>query len=121
MTRKGIEYLFDKKGDGKVAEKEKFRKKVKKDLIDNRVIVDEEDLITSDGITARYYELPPNAKEIQDLISYKNMNAQMGEIGRAWYRYGECSHSDEMRELNKIIFYAEAEKDRLRKYGKSND
>ena len=73
--------------------------------------------ITSDGVTASYYELPPDAKEIQDLIAYKNMNSQMGEIGRTWYRYGQCSHSDQMREINKIIFYANAEKDRLEKYG----
>jgi len=73
-------------------------------------------LVTSDGKTAKYYELPEGAKEIQDLISFKNMNSQMGEIGRAWYRYGQCSHSDELREINKIIFYAEAEKERLIKY-----
>lgn len=73
--------------------------------------------VTSDGLTAKYYELPPDAKELQDLIAFKNMNSQMGEIGRTWYRYGECSHSDMMREINKIIFYAEAEKDRLMKYG----
>jgi len=73
--------------------------------------------ITSDGTTASYYELPPDAKEIQDLISYKDMNGQLAEIGRTWYRYGECSHSDKLREINKIIFYAKAEKERLNKYG----
>jgi len=73
--------------------------------------------ITSDGSTASYYELPEGAKEIQDLISFKNMNGQMAEIGRGWYRYGQCSHSDELREINKIIFYAKAEKARLLKYG----
>lgn len=73
--------------------------------------------VVSNGITASYYELPPDAKEIQDLISFKNMNSQMGEIGRTWYRYGESSHSDRLREINKILFYAEAERDRILKYG----
>lgn len=70
----------------------------------------------SDGLTAGYYELPPKAKELQDLISYKNMNAQMGEIGRSWYRYGESSHSDKLRDARKIKFYIEAEIKRLIDY-----
>jgi len=73
--------------------------------------------ITSDGKTADYYKLPDGATEIQDLISFKNMNAQVGEMFRGLYRYGQCSHSDYMREINKIIFYAKAEKERLEKYG----
>ena len=70
----------------------------------------------SDGTTADYYELPPGATELQDLISFKNMNSQLGEIGRSWYRYGQASHSDMLRDINKIIFYAQAEKARLEKY-----
>ena len=70
----------------------------------------------SDGSTASYYELPPDAKELQDLISYRNMNSQLGEIFRAAYRYGECPHSPKLREIKKIIFYAHAELARLEKY-----
>lgn len=72
----------------------------------------------SDGSTASYYELPANAKELQDLISFLNCNAQLGEIGRAWYRYGRCPHSEKARDLKKIIFYAQAELERLEKYEK---
>jgi len=67
----------------------------------------------SDGSTASYYELPAGAKELQDLISYKNMNAQIGEIFRACMRYGESSHSDELRDAKKIKFYIDAEIRRL--------
>lgn len=67
----------------------------------------------SDGTTADYYELPKGATELQQLIAYKDMNAQMGEIFRANYRYGQSSHSNQLRDINKIIFYANAEKDRL--------
>lgn len=67
----------------------------------------------SDGSTASYYELPAGAKELQDLISYKNMNAQIGEIFRACMRYGESSHSDELRDAKKIKFYIDAEIKRL--------
>ena len=67
----------------------------------------------SDGSTASYYELPEGAKELQDLISYKNMNAQIGEIFRACMRYGESSHSNELRDAKKIRFYIDAEIKRL--------
>ena len=67
----------------------------------------------SDGSTASYYELPQDAKELQDLISYKDMNAQIGEIFRATYRYGQSSHSDKLRDAKKIRFYTDAEIKRL--------
>lgn len=69
--------------------------------------------LVSDGSTADYYELPKNANELQDLISHKNMNAQIGEIFRACYRYGEVAHSKMLRDAKKIKFYAEAEIKRL--------
>ena len=67
----------------------------------------------SDGSTASYYELPEGAKELQDLISFKDMNAQIGEIFRATYRYGQSSHSDKLRDAKKIRFYIDAEIKRL--------
>ena len=69
--------------------------------------------VASDGSTASYYELPQGATELQDLISHRNMNAQMGEIFRECYRYGRASHCDEVRGIKKIIFYAKAELKRL--------
>ena len=70
-------------------------------------------LAVSDGSTASYYELPAGATQLQDLISHRNMNAQMGEIFRATYRYGLASHSDQLRGAKKIKFYIEAEIARL--------
>lgn len=67
----------------------------------------------SDGSTASYYQLPQGAKELQDLISNRNMNAQLGEIFRACYRFGMASHSDQLRDAKKIKFYIEAEIKRL--------
>lgn len=70
----------------------------------------------SDGTTAEYYELQEGAKELQDIISAKDMNGQMAEIFRATMRYGEVPHSPKLRDINKIIYYANAEKARLLKY-----
>jgi hypothetical protein len=72
----------------------------------------------SDGSSANYYKLPPDANELQDLISYKNLNAQIGEIFRECYRYGQASHSDEMRGIKKILFYAQDELKRLENLAK---
>ena len=70
----------------------------------------------SDGSSADYYKLPRNAKQLQDLIAFRDMNAQMGEIFRAAYRYGQCPHSPKEREIKKILYYAKAELERLKKY-----
>ena len=69
----------------------------------------------SDGSTASYYQLPHNCAELQDLISHRDMNAQIGEIFRSCYRYGQASHSDQLRDAKKIRFYIEAEIKRLAK------
>lgn len=68
---------------------------------------------TSDGSTADYYQLPSGSTELQHLISHRDMNAQIGEIFRACYRYGIASHSSRMRDAKKIRFYIEAEISRL--------
>lgn len=71
--------------------------------------------VASDGSTASYYELPKGSVELQDLIAHRNMNAQLGEIFRECYRYGQASHCDEVRGIKKILFYANAELKRLEK------
>lgn len=72
----------------------------------------------SDGSTASYYELPPHSTQLQDLISHRNMNAQNGEMFRSLYRRGLVSHSDDMREARKVLYYAKAEVERLEKLEK---
>lgn len=71
--------------------------------------------LKSDGSTASYYQLPEGCTELQDLISHRDMNAQIGEIFRSCYRYGQASHSDKLRDAKKIRFYIEAEIKRLEK------
>ena len=72
----------------------------------------------SDGSTADYYQLPEGATELQHLISHRNLNAQDGEMFRAIYRKGRASHSDELRDAKKVLFYAKAEVERLEKLRK---
>ena len=62
--------------------------------------------VTSDGSTASYYELPPWARELADLIRYKEMNGSQAEMFRALYRGSTASHSDERRQAKKVLAYA---------------
>ena len=48
----------------------------------------------SDGSTASYYELPEDAKELQDLISHRDMNFYIGFIFCLCYDYCIGGHSD---------------------------
>lgn len=70
----------------------------------------------SNGSTAKYYELPDDATELQDLISYRNLNSQDGEIFRAIYRKGMVDHSSLTRESFKVLFYALEEVIRVIRY-----
>jgi hypothetical protein len=59
------------------------------------------------GSTPSQYALPEDATELQDLIEYREMNFAIGNIFKAAYRMGHCSHSDNARDLRKIIWFAQ--------------
>ena len=63
--------------------------------------------ITSDGGSTSYYELPPHATELNDLIEHKGMSFALGNIFKACYRFGEKDAASRMYDLNKIIYFAE--------------
>lgn len=61
------------------------------------------------GSNPEQYGLPAGATELQDLIEHREMNFSVGNIFKACYRMGNCSHSDKRRDLKKIIWFAERE------------
>lgn len=67
----------------------------------------------SDGSKAGYYDLPEGAKQLGDLIAYRNLNHADGEMFCAIYRKGRASHSDALRDAKKVLFYAQSEVRRL--------
>jgi hypothetical protein len=67
----------------------------------------EQPKVKSDGGSTSYYELPSSAKELNDLIEYKNMNFALGNIFKACYRFGEKDGAEKIYDLNKIIYFAE--------------
>ena len=66
------------------------------------------------GSTPHQYSIPSDAKELQDLIEYRNMNFAVGNIFKACYRMGRKEGADELYDLNKIIFFAKREKKRIK-------
>ena len=67
------------------------------------------------GSTPSQYSIPSDAKELQDLIEYRNMNFAVGNIFKACYRMGLKEGVDELYDLNKIIFFAERERKRIKR------
>jgi hypothetical protein len=65
------------------------------------------------GSTPSQYGFPAHATELQDLIEHRGMNFAMGNIFKACYRDGTCSHSDAIRDMRKIIWFAGRELKRL--------
>ena len=60
----------------------------------------------SSGWSTDYYELPPGAEQLQDLIEYKNMNFAVANIFKAAYRLGEKPGTTELYDINKILWFA---------------
>jgi hypothetical protein len=73
------------------------------------------------GSTPSQYGLPPNSTELQDLIEHREMNFAVGNIFKAAYRLGRCSHSDQARDLRKIIWFAERELTRVENLASEDD
>ena len=64
------------------------------------------DSSVDNGGSTSYYDLPKNAKNIQDIIEAKDISWNMANILKACYRIGSQDHSSTERDLNKIIYFA---------------
>ena len=73
------------------------------------------------GSTPHQYSIPSDAKELQDLIEYRNMNFAIGNIFKACYRMGRKEGADELYDLNKIIFFAKRERKRIKRLKKKEE
>jgi hypothetical protein len=65
------------------------------------------------GSTPHQYGLPEEARELQDLIEYRDMNFAIGNIFKACYRAGTCDHSSMARDMRKVVWFAKRELRRL--------
>ena len=69
--------------------------------------------MVSDGGSSKYYELPRDAEELDDLIYHKKMNYHRANIFKDAYRWDEKNPVE--YELRKIIWMAEAELKQINK------
>jgi hypothetical protein len=68
----------------------------------------------NNGGKTEYYDAPEGNKTLQDLIEYKEMNFAIGNIFKACYRLGKQEHSKKERDLNKILYFANRELEKLK-------
>ena len=66
----------------------------------------------NNGGASDWYSLPKDAKTLQDLIEYRNMNGSVKDIFKACYRLG-IKEEDELRDLNKMAYYSLREVGRI--------
>lgn len=66
-------------------------------------------MIKSDGGSTAYYDLPKEAKDIGDLIEYRDMSFNVGNIFKACYRIGQKDGTTELYDLEKIVYFAQRE------------
>ena len=69
----------------------------------------------NNGGTTDYYAIPEGATTLADLIEAKNMNFAVGNIFKACYRLGEKGEDTVVYDLNKIVYYAQRELNRINK------
>lgn len=63
----------------------------------------------SDGGSSSYYDLPPSARDIGDLIEFRQMSFGVANIFKACYRMGLKNGIDDRYDLFKIIYFAQRE------------
>lgn len=70
----------------------------------------------NNGGKTDYYDLPKDAKCCQDIIEWRNMNFQQGNIFKVAFTFNQGRHDATTyeRELNKIIYFAQRELERIK-------
>lgn len=71
--------------------------------------------VKSDGSSTAYYKIPQGATDLLDLIEHKKMSFGIGNVFKACYRLGEKADCDALYDINKILFFAEREKQNILK------
>jgi len=61
--------------------------------------------IKSSGGSSKYYAIPEDAKDLQDLIEVKEMSFARGNLFKALYRLGVKDGTDVGYDLNKLQWF----------------
>ena len=63
-------------------------------------------LVQDGGGGKNYYDLPPGAEQLLDLIEHRNMNGNVKDIFKACYRLGQKEGTSEEYDLRKMVLYS---------------
>jgi hypothetical protein len=69
-----------------------------------------------DGLYSSYYDVPAGARDLVDLMNHKGMSHSVGEAFCALYRLND--KDTPVRNLEKAIYYASRELERIKKENK---
>jgi len=75
----------------------------------------EEFVKQNNGNDTDYYKIPADAEMLQDLIEHKDLNWNIANIFKSCYRINDSTHSSYERDLNKILWFANRELNRINK------
>lgn len=105
-----IKYTVDTKNQNVIIPK--FQK------LENTDISDDNEIGHNNGGSTDYYKLS-GMKDLQDIIENRNMNFAQGNILKAAFCFNVGRHEGTSyeRELNKIIYFANRELQRIKKNG----
>ena len=117
--------VFEEMKDLKIPKEfDKVKKiKISKDFNDEKIQnFDSLDNSKNNGGSTDYYDFPENAKCVMDLIEIFGMNFSQGNILKSAYCLNRGRHdgTNMERELNKIIFFAKRELERISNIHKSS-
>lgn len=108
INNSGVRYSYPKSCFAQT-----FSKSMKEDL---GGVVQTNSEINNGGSTD-YYKIDPSWKMCQDIIEARNMSFSQGNICKAAFTFNVGRHggTDELREINKIIYFANRIKEEILK------
>lgn len=82
----------------------------------SKIVVKEGSTSHNNGGKTDYYDLPKDVKCCQDIIEWRKMNFQQGNIFKVAFTFNQGRHDATTyeRELNKIIYFAQRELERIK-------
>ena len=91
-----------------------YRKSDQTDILPTTDVIDES---INNGGSTDYYKIKSEWKDLQDIIEDRNMSYSQANILKVAFTFNVGRHegTDAIRDLNKIIYFAQRELNRLKK------
>ena len=106
MEKELRELIFDGNSmlNGKINSPELHKNQVKNEEIEEKIEVPD-DSVDNGGKTS-YYQFPSNVRDVDALANWLKLEPSLYNILKSIVRLGRQDHSEELRDRNKIVYYA---------------